>query len=185
VIVRSFAACLLALAASYASAQSASPAPPARLGLKLPPSALGRSITLQQQLHVEREDGSHDLQMVIDVDEDHVELVGLAFGQRVLTAYYDGKTLKEKRHMLLPSQVRSEDILEDIQLTYWPTQAIRDALPAGWTIEDEDKRRTLLLDDKPVMVIEYSSNPRWNGKVELSNLRYGYHLTIQSVVANQ
>jgi hypothetical protein len=174
-MMRDLAVCAVLSLVACAHAQAA------RLGLKLPPSALGQTITLQQQLHVEREDGSRDLQMVIDIDEDHVEMVGLAFGQRVLTAYYDGKTLKEQRHFLLPSQVRSEDILEDIQLTYWPAEAIRDALPAGWRIEEEENRRTLLLDDKPVMVIEYGAKPRWNGKVELSNLRYGYRLTIQSV----
>jgi hypothetical protein len=33
----------------------------------------------------------------------------------------------------------------------------------------------------PVMVIDYSGQPRWIGKIELSNLRYHYRLTIQSV----
>jgi hypothetical protein len=83
---------------------------------------------------------------------------------------------------MLPAQLRDEDVLEDLQLTLWPVDAIRSALPAGWRIEESGLRRTLLREDTPVMVIDYSGQPRWIGKIELSNLRYHYRLTIQSVV---
>jgi hypothetical protein len=82
---------------------------------------------------------------------------------------------------LLPSQVRAEDVLEDTQLTLWPLAAIRQALPAGWTIEQQGLQRTLLLQGEPVMVINYSRPTPWDGKVELNNLRYHYRLTIESV----
>ncbi|MGZ9174227.1 MAG: DUF3261 domain-containing protein [Candidatus Binatia bacterium] len=35
--------------------------------------------------------------------------------------------------------------------------------------------------DQPVLVIDYSGEPRWSGKIELTNLRYRYRLTIQSI----
>jgi hypothetical protein len=155
--------------------------PPARLGLKLAPSALGESLSLQQHLHVERDGRTDDLDVAVEIDAEHIELVGLAFGQRVLTLHYDGATMKSWRHLLLPPQVRSEDVLEDIQLTYWPVEAIRPALPEGWRIEDEGQRRILWSGDAQVMVIDYSGQPRWNGKIQLQNLRYGYRLTIQSI----
>jgi hypothetical protein len=155
--------------------------PPVRLGLKLAPSALGESLSLQQHLHVEREGRTDDLDVAVEIDAEHIELVGLAFGQRVLTLHYDGTTMKSWRHLLLPPQVRSEDVLEDIQLTYWPVEAIRPALPEGWRIEDEGQRRTLWSGETQVMVIDYSGQPRWNGKIQLQNLRYGYRLTIQSI----
>jgi hypothetical protein len=31
------------------------------------------------------------------------------------------------------------------------------------------------------MVIDYSGEPRWIGKIDLTNLRYHYRLTIESV----
>ena len=37
---------------------------------------------------------------------------------------------------------------------------------------------------KKPMVIDYSDQPRWIGKIELSNLRYHYRLTIESVSAS-
>lgn len=154
---------------------------PARLGLKLPPAALGSSITLQQHLTVERGERIDELETALEVDPQRLDLVGLALGQRVLTLHYDGERLQSWRHSMLPAQLRDEDVLEDLQLTLWPVDAIRLALPAGWRIEESGLRRTLLRDDTPVMVIDYSGQPRWIGKIELSNLRYHYRLTIQSV----
>jgi Protein of unknown function (DUF3261) len=157
---------------------------PARLGLKLPPAALGSSISLQQHLTVERGDRIDELDAALEVDPQGLDLVGIALGQRVLTLHYDGETLQSWRHSMLPTQLRAEDVLEDLQLTLWPVDAIRSALPPGWRIEESGQRRTLCLDDVPVMVIDYSGQPRWIGKIELSNLRYHYRLTIQSVSAS-
>jgi Protein of unknown function (DUF3261) len=157
---------------------------PARLGLKLPPAALGSSISLQQHLIVERGDRIDELDAALEVDPQGLDLVGLALGQRVLTLHYDGETLMSWRHSMLPIQLRGEDVLEDLQLTLWPVDAIRSALPPRWRIEESGQRRTLWLDDTPIMVIDYSDQPRWIGKIELSNLRYHYRLTIESVSAS-
>jgi hypothetical protein len=156
-------------------------AQPARLGLKLAPAALGTSISLQQHLRVEREDRIDELDAALEVDPQRIDLVGLALGQRILVLHYDGQALQSWRHPMLPAQLRDEDVLEDVQLTLWPADAIRQALPAGWRIEEDGTRRTLLAGDIPITVIDYSGQPRWSGKVELTNLRYHYKLTIESV----
>ena len=156
---------------------------PARLDLKLAPAALGETIALQQHLKVERNGRIDELDAALEVDSDHLELVGLTLGQRVLSLNYDGKELKSWRHAMLPAQVRAEDVLEDLQLTLWPAAAIASALPAGWRVEDSGLRRTLYVDDAPVTVIDYSGMPRWSGTVTLENLRYHYRLTIQSVAS--
>jgi hypothetical protein len=154
---------------------------PARLGLKLAPSALGESISLQQHLTVERDGRMDELEAVLEVDPRRLHLVGLALGQRVLTLHYDGQMLKTWRHSMFPAALRDEDILEDVQLIFWPAEALRQALPGGWRIEEEGLRRTLLIGEMPVTVINYSGQPRWSGKIELSNLRYQYRLMIESV----
>jgi len=178
-------AVILALAAIGLSAltfAACAPRPyPARLGLKLAPATLGASISLQQHLRVEREGRIDELDTALEVDPDRLDLIGLALGQRILTLHYDGHQLRSWRHPSVPTQLRAEDVLEDLQLTLWPVDAIRQALPGGWSIEERGRRRTLLLDGMPVMVIDYSDEPRWSGKIELANLRYQYRLTIQSV----
>lgn len=155
-------------------------APAARLGLKLPPAALGASISVQQHLTVERGGRVSELDTALEVDGEEVNLVGLALGQRVMTVRYDGRNITSWTHASFPQQVRGEDVLEDLQLTLWPIEAIRRALPSGWEIEENGRRRTLSLAGAPVTVIDYSGEPRWSGRVVLSNLRYRYRLIIES-----
>jgi len=157
------------------------PSQPARLGLRLAPATLGTSLSLQQHLMVERQGRVDELDAALEVDAERLDMVGLALGQRVLALHYDGYSLQSWRHPLVPEQLRGEDVLEDLQLTLWPIEVIEKALPAGWSIAENDRRRTLRLLDQPVMVIDYSGEPRWSGKIELTNLRYQYRLTIQSV----
>jgi Protein of unknown function (DUF3261) len=152
-----------------------------RVGLKLSPAALGESISLQQHLTVDRNGTSDELDIALEVDRQRLDLVGLVLGQRVLTLSYDGQILNSWRHPLFPAAVRSEDILEDLQLILWPADAVRKALPGGWRIEENSRRRTLLAGDMTVTVINYSAEPRWSGDIELVNLRYHYRLIIQSV----
>ncbi|WP_443094099.1 DUF3261 domain-containing protein [Pseudoduganella albidiflava] len=168
----------LLLAAALAGCAS-SPPVPARLGLKLHPAALGQSISVQQHLKVERAGRIDDMDVALQVEPDAIDMVGLAFGQRVLTVHYDGKEVKEWRHVMLPRQVRADDVLEDMQLTLWPVEAVARALPPGWRIAEDGLRRTLYLNDEPIMRIAYSGSPRWSGTVVLDNLRYKYRLTIQ------
>ncbi|PRC95147.1 DUF3261 domain-containing protein [Solimicrobium silvestre] len=172
--------CLVLLLTACAS----QPPLPARLDLKLAPAELGESISLQQHLIVERNGRIDDLDAALEVDATQLQLVGIAFGQRVLSLNYDGKQVSSWRHVMLPKQVRAEDILEDIQLTLWPIESIRKALPSGWTIEDNGLRRTLMMGGEVVCIINYSAMPRWSGTVKLENLRYHYSLIIQSVSNN-
>jgi Protein of unknown function (DUF3261) len=170
-------------ALTFLSCRESSYQAPARLALKLSPSALEASISLQQQLIVERQGRIDALDTALDVDSERIELVGLTLGQRVFTLSYDGRELHSWRHPLLPKELREEDVLEDLQLTLWPAGAIQRALPVGWTIQESNRRRTLLLDDAPVLVIDYSGEPRWLGRIAVNNLRYQYRLVIFSVPA--
>lgn len=172
---------LAALAAALALAGCASaPDAPARLGLKLTPAALGTAISVQQHLTVERGGRIDELDAALEVDAARVQLVGLAFGQRVLSLEYNGKELTSWRHVMLPSQVKAEDVLEDVQLALWPAAAISAALPAGWAVADDGLKRTLTLNGDVVARVTYSAMPRWEGTITLNNLRYKYLLTIQS-----
>jgi hypothetical protein len=80
---------------------------------------------------------------------------------------------------MLPSQVRAEDVLEDMQLTLWPAEAMPPRCRPGWRMADEGTKRTLYLDDNLSCEIATAAMPRWSGTVVLENLRYHYKLTIQ------
>jgi hypothetical protein len=171
---------IAAIALALAGCASTGPAPLARLGLKLAPSALGESVSLQQHLTVERGGRIDELDAALEIDPQRIEMVGLAFGQRVLSINYDGKEMSSWRHLMLPKQVRADDVLEDMQLTLWPAAAIAAALPDGWRIEETGGVRKLFLKDELVATITYAAQPRWSGTIVMDNLRYKYKLTIQS-----
>ena len=158
---------------------------PARLRLQLAPAALGASISLQQHLTVERDGRIHELETALEIDPERIDLVALMLNRRVLSLHYDGRSLESWRHPALPGELRAEDVLEDLQLTLWPVHALRSALPAGWRIEENGARRILLAGELPVTKIDYSGEPRWNGKIVVHNLRCRYRLTIQSVPSGQ
>jgi hypothetical protein len=151
-----------------------------RLRLQLTPATFGETISVQQHLKVERRDRTDELDAALEIDAQNLELVGLAFGQRVLSLSFDGLKFKTWRHFMLPSQVQAEDILTDVQLTLWPIDAIQKELPAHWRIEEKNLHRSLYFKDSVVTSIEYSDASRWRGTVILNNLRYQYRLTIQS-----
>jgi len=158
------------------------PAPSARLHLQLSPASLGASVSLQQHLTVERAGRIDEIDTVLEIEPDHLDLVGLAFGQRVMSLHYDGKELKTWRHFMLPKEVQGEDVLQDVQLTLWPAAAIRAALPPGWELEEDGMQRTLRLHREVIAQIDYPDRKAWGGKVILTNLHYRYKLTIQSIV---
>jgi hypothetical protein len=154
---------------------------PAGMGLRLTPAALGESISLQQRLDVEGQGRSAQLDVALEVDVARIDLVGLALGRRVLSLHYDGETLQSWRHPMWPAQLRAEEVLENLQVTLWPVDAIRQALPTGWSIEESGLRRTILQNGLAIMVIDYSALPFWGGKVEVANLQFDYRITIQSI----
>jgi Protein of unknown function (DUF3261) len=181
VMQRLAASGLLALSAFISAGCTEPRFQPGRLALKLPPAALGESVSLQQHLIVEWNGRIDELDAVLEIDPQRLNLIGLVLGQRVFTLHYDGETLQSWRHPMFPSRLRDEDILEDIQLTLWPVEAIQRTLPTDWRIREDGLQRTLFVDGNPVMVVDYSGQPRWSGKIKLSNLRYHYRLMIESV----
>ena len=144
------------------------------------PASLGTNLSLQQHLKVERNGAVNELDAALEVDEQHLELVGLALGQRVLRLHFDGKQVQSWRHVFLPAQVQAENVLDDLQLTLWPRAAIEASLAPGWRLDEQGLRRNLYLKDKLVTTIEYSEQLRWNGTAVLQNVRYNYRLTIES-----
>jgi hypothetical protein len=171
---------LLALALAGAC-RRAPPEQPDRLRLALSPASFGRTLALQQQVHVEYAGRTVDLDAVLDITPDSLTLVGMAFGQRMLTLRYNGATLVETRHPMLPRDVRGTDILTDVQMALWPAEAVRAALPPGWTLVDSDAERTLSKDAHEMVTISYDATPHWQSLVTMRNLRYDYRLVIRSV----
>jgi hypothetical protein len=73
-------------------------------------------------------------------------------------------------------------MLADIILIYWPEAAVRGALPAGGELLQEARGRTVRVNGKDVLRVDYdwAAGARWNGTLRYSNFAWGYEIEVQS-----
>jgi len=136
----------------------------------LTPAALGMSTASQQRLTLSRDTGAAMLTIdaAIEVDAEELRVAGLLLGQRVLLLTWNGKDLRESREPVVPASLEGRAILRDLQLTYWPAEAIRAALPHGWRLKEDGMRRqlyhgmTLVLESERGDAIPLGEAALWN-----------------------
>lgn len=149
--------------------------------LKLAPAAFGRELQLAQRITVVRGDDRKTLDAQLEIDAQEVRIAAMALGQTVASMRWDGKTFEQQVSTHVPSAVTADRILSDVQLAWWPADAVRAALPAGYLLDEQGATRTLTRDGAIVATIEYTgAAPAWK-KVRLQHARYGYALDIESV----
>ncbi len=145
--------------------------------LRLSPAALGRSLALQQQLVVTAAGQTQRVEVLLEAEPDAVRLAVLNLGQTAARLEWDGQRLQETRAAWWPAAVRGELILSDVQLVWWPADAVRAALPSGWALRETPGTRELVERGEVAAVVRYLSPT----EVELDNLRAGYRLGIESI----
>jgi hypothetical protein len=157
--------------------------------LRLSPQTLGMPLSLAQHLSVSRiAPGAGDmglppteLEALLEMDAQSLRLAVIAMGQRVLTVQWDGERLKATRNEHVPAAIDAVHVLRDVQLLYWPAEAIRTQLPTAWSIDDTAGLRTLRYSGKVQVEIVYSDTRRWAGQATLSNYLEGYRMRINSM----
>jgi hypothetical protein len=165
-----------------ACASTRMPAPLVQLPtLQLQPSALPIPLQLQQRLQFRFGSHERELDALLEADGEQVRLAVQAMGQTGVRMVWDGRTLEQTRAPWLPPQVRGERVLDDLQFALWPADAIRAALPAGWTLAESDGGRRLEQGGHAWLVLE----PLADGRLKLRNLAEGYELVIESLDMGQ
>lgn len=109
----------------------------------LAPSALPGGLAEQQRLSFEHGDRRETVDAMVQADAGAVRLVIHAQGQVALRLDWDGEQLTQKRMPWVPETLDGARVLSDLQLVFWPAEALRAQLPAGWTLDEEGARRTL------------------------------------------
>ncbi|WP_431256341.1 DUF3261 domain-containing protein [Roseateles chitinivorans] len=149
--------------------------------LRVPPSALGAvRHALSQRLSVYRLDRPdarpQQVEVQLQLDADGLLLAGFAFGQRVLLMQWDGRSLQVQRSPYLPAEVDTDRMLRDLCLVFWPAEAVRAALPPGWTWTGSEGGWEL----REVGSLRLSVRRPDAGTVEIVNPSEGYRLVIES-----
>ncbi|WP_457350566.1 DUF3261 domain-containing protein [Roseateles sp. P5_D6] len=178
---------LILFAALLLSACQTLPPPAALPPLQLAPAAFGAELSLAQRLTVtDAPEAPSDangavterqLDTLLQVDAKQLQLVGLAFGQRVLTMQWDGRELNVKRHPMLPAAVDPARVLRDVALVFAPLPALQAALPAGWTLDESRNERTLRQAGETRLTVRYLDG---RARVEIDNRAEHYQLRIES-----
>lgn len=145
--------------------------------LALSPAALGGTLALEQRLVFEHGQRSDTVDALVEADAHVVRIVLHRQGQVLLRLAWDGKELQQDRAEQLPESLSAQRVLADLQLVYWPAEAINQALPAGWQLRDEQGVRTLFHRGDVVATVQKTGD----NQARLENLREGYRLHIRSV----
>ena len=164
-----------ALSMALGACAGLAPASPQPL-LRLSPASFGREVALQQRLDVAVGGVNRQLDAVLEVDATGLRLAVLVLGRTMARIEWNGDTLAESHAPGWPAVVGAERVLSDLQLMLWPADAIRAALPPGWTLEDTPRRRSLLSAGRPVVRIEHLSA----GVSAMENLRAHYRIRVES-----
>jgi hypothetical protein len=130
------------------------------LDLRLAPASLGHALAEQQQLTFRFRDQQRTLDALLEVDASAVRLEIQSMGQSALRLRWDGSHLDQHRAHWLPKALRGEQVLSDLQLAQWPAQAIRAALPTGWTLVEAGGTRQLRNGDATIVTVRYPSSGR-------------------------
>jgi hypothetical protein len=144
--------------------------------LRLPPSALPGTLALQQRLAFRHGDRRETVDAMVENDAGNTRLVIHAQGQVALRLEWDGKQLTQTRAPWLPSELDGERVLSDLQLVFWPIDAVASALPEGWSLRDEQGHRVLRQRETIIAMVEYPQPMQ----ARLDQHALGYTLDITS-----
>ena len=144
--------------------------------LRLPPSALPTPLALQQRLAFRHGKRSDTVDALVESDGANTRLVIHAQGQVALRLDWDGKALKQQRAPFLPAALDGERVLSDLQLVFWPVDAIASALPESWSLREDGKRRVLRQGETIIATVDYPNALQ----ARLDQHALGYTLDIES-----
>lgn len=123
------------------------------------------------------------LQCAVNAQPQLLTVVGLtALGLRAFTLKYDGQNVSEERAPQLPEFVKGSQLLNDVQLAFWPLPALQAALqPAGWEVSEPYRgTRRLQREGRLIAEVHYADADPWSGRLWLSNFVYGYSLYLET-----
>jgi hypothetical protein len=177
------AALAVGCASPGAAPEHAAPQASATALLRLPPASLQRELKLQQHLTVEFQmqgrTERRELMALLEADAAHTRLAAVAGGHVLARLDWDGTKLQVSRSPWAPAELQPERILSDLQLSLWPADAIRAALPPGWTFDATPALRQLRQGTETVAEIRFPDA----ATTLFVQYRDGYRLTIRNLPA--
>ena len=120
----------------------------------LPPGAYGGELTCVQEIMGTYGNSKQVLTGIVRLSSEDMQVTLFAEMARIMTIKYGALGMEYDFSPLIPvANIRPEYVLFDIQLTYFPAEAINKALPKGMTFSEEGAVRTLYRGDQAIVKI--------------------------------
>lgn len=122
-----------------------------------------------------------DVTAIVQISSTSITVAGLGpLGNRLLLLRWDGSKLLREIDPSIPKGFPAEVVLRDIQLVYWPAEAVRQALPQSWDLRLSQGSRTFLNHGEESIAVRYlDESPK--GVIEFENKAAGYKLIIHTL----
>jgi hypothetical protein len=178
--------CLLAL-----SACATAPRTPVADTATLPlakPATLGSSREITQILRGAFGPREVTLQCVVNATADNMTIVGVTpLGLRAFTIKYDGEHVDAQRAPQVPEFFKPEQLINDLQLVFWPLPALQKTLAGTeWRVtEPHVGTRRLHRGDRLIAEVHYADPDPWAGRVWIVHFDVPYTIGIESRPASR
>ena len=137
-------------------------------------SGLGESRTLEMQMQVTRGDTSFAMDLVVDVHNQGLTVIGSAFGARIFTLSFDGNLVSEGVGLGLPITVPNRLVVDDVILTLATLKSLEAGLPKGCAISVDGDWRKIYCNERLIVKIKHQKMADKNELVSIERLQPEY-----------
>ena len=128
--------------------------------------------------------GTATFQGRINIQPDRARIVLIDdLGRRAVEIDWTAEEIIIQNANWLPQEFDTKRLLADIVMTYWPLDAVEDALPDNMSVHEGFGERTIRLDDtgRKYATIEHPIKDVWQGQAILKNQQFNYRIKINSL----
>ena len=183
VITRAAIVLGLALTSACATTQASAAAEPDAVWPGVSLAGLHFPAHATQVLTLTRPSQTFDFTAILERDETHVVVAGMAsMGPRLFRITKSAQGVKGEASPLVPSSFRPEHLLADLELAFAPTKSISDSFAGTrWALSESGLVRTSSFDGRPVTTVTRTTEDPWAGPLDLDNVRFGYRLHVETI----
>jgi len=149
--------------------------------LSLPASPpFGAGLDVVQIVQAGYEGREQLIQSFLQTDASRLVLVmTVPSGPRIMRIDWSDGRITAKKEAIAPAALKPERMVADVFLVYASHDAIVRALHGATVVDASDGTRRIRASGHDVILIKRPTADVWSGSATLSNLAYGYRLSIQ------
>lgn len=137
-------------------------------------NSLGKPRILEMQMHLTRGPDSYTMDLVVEVQEQGLTVIGSSFGLRVFTLLYNGDVITEGIGNGLPFYVPNRLIVDDVILALLSRQALEVGLPNNCKLARVGEVGKIYCDEKLLVAIRHQETADKNELVLVERFQPEY-----------